>query len=203
MRLINIHFPHTPVREIDGRYVYTVADTGATARIPSTASQTALETVGLFQRVDNPPAHDPARQRVVPTGSWPLGVREYQVIDLTIEEVLEAKITQAKRSAQILSTSPIYLNGVQVNTDSDTKAKLDAAAARLGAKTIRYHVKLEDGTVTWEDIDAATASAMADAIMDNEIAIAAALEAKITEIQTAAGSGDLATLAAVAAEVTL
>lgn len=90
--LLNSNFPSSLMHERNGKLIYVVSDKGQTAQIDLPATVQNLAEVGLYERIDEPPTYDPSTQRIRATGEWVNGRRQYEVIDLTLEEIKDRKL---------------------------------------------------------------------------------------------------------------
>lgn len=162
MNLINTTFPQTRITERNGRYIYVSDATGATAQIPTTATPAELAAVGLYERTDTPPEYDPATQRLVATGQWVAGARQYEVISLTLEEARQRKLAALEEHRQSLRDA-----GVTIDLGGGTAVNLEVSDARetewTQALSVINGLIAEHGQAT---ADALLASSVFGPVMD-------------------------------------
>lgn len=104
----------------------------------------------------------------------------------TVESNLQAKLVE-----------PIFVNGVQVNTDDKTQAELTGLQTAIGRRPnleVDYKVKLQSGGTAWTKLTAVEIGAMFDAVADNKIALYAAAKALDEAIDSTTTLDDLKAL---------
>ena len=149
---ISPEFPSHPVRVVDGRYRFFVSE-NTTAEMPVDATEADLNAVGLFERVDNPPTYDPEQKRLIATGNWPGGVREYVVEDLTLEEVKERK-ESALESDFLTAIASGYDTGLGFRLALRDKDRTAIAQfEQLNSKALAKGLKQSSDTVYMTDIN--------------------------------------------------
>ena len=106
---------------------------------------------------------------------------------LTAEDVAQAK-QQLFANLEAKLVEPIFVNGVQVNTDEKTQAELTGLQTAMGRRPnleVDYKVNLQGGGTVWTRLTANEIGALVDAVADNKLALFASAKAKDEAIDSA------------------